>query len=185
MSTLTERTFLAFEAGSGVLLFAMAGAAFALLSVLGFLAVRNLPAGRAAVVISLRIVLAAVAVLLALRPVVRSERLSVRTTPVAVIVDSSASMGVQDQADGTSRLEAVAAWIAAHEELLDELEESAVVDWFTAADGTLRATTRKEIEEGSVIAAGGTDLEASLVALAERYLGDERPGLLLFSLAIL
>jgi uncharacterized membrane protein len=176
-----DRTLVVFEAGRDWPAWALAGLAAVLLIVLGVRSVQNLSRARSATLIVLRILLALLVVLLALRPLLRTERLSVSSAPVAVVVDSSGSMGVRDQVGGESRLAGVSEWVRQHESALDDFESEAVVDWFLSADGVLRATTRAEIAAGGLTGSGGTDLAGVLEALGDRYAGRARPGLLLLS----
>jgi uncharacterized membrane protein len=181
MTESLDRTLVVFEGALSWPTAVLAVLAALVLIGLGVRSVTNQPPRRAAILIGLRTALAVAVVLLALRPLLRSERLSVSSAPVAVVVDVSGSMGVRDQPEAASRLEGLGAWAREHEERLDELERSAVVDWFVAADGVLRATTRQEVEAGRLPAAGGTDLAGVLEALEERYAGRPRPGMLLLT----
>ncbi|MEM7244488.1 MAG: glutamine amidotransferase [Acidobacteriota bacterium] len=180
MNEVLERTSLIFEVGATrAWLYGVPGVI--LLSVLGILSVPSLSRRRQAVLRVLRVLLAITLVLLALRPALRKERLSVSAAPLAVLVDASGSMGVKDQGDGTSRLDGLAAWTAEHEDELAELAEGAVVDLFAVTDGGLRAIDLTELREGKLEAAGATDLASALDALAERYAGGRRPAVLLLS----
>ena len=181
MNESLNRTFVVFEGAGDTATLLLAVAAALVLVVLGVRAVTNQPRRRAAVLIGLRALLAVLVVLLALRPLLRSERLSVRSAPVAVVVDASASMGVRDQPGGQSRLERLAEWAREHEDELAEFEREQVVDWFASADGVLRASSREELTAGAISAAGGTDLAGAFEALEERYAGRSRPGVLLLS----
>lgn len=180
MTELTQRTVLALEVAEAWNL-AVAAVAVLALVLVGLRSVTRVSRARAVVLGALRTALAAAVVMLALRPVLRTESLAVRTTPVAVVVDASASMAVRDQPGGQTRSEAMAGWVRRHERLLRELEEVAVVDWFAAADGELRASSRLEVASSASPPAGGTDLASSLAALRERYPGGRRPGVLLLS----
>ncbi len=181
MNESLDRSFIVFEGAADWPGLLLAVAAAMVLIVLGAASVTNLSRGRSATLISLRCLLAVLVVLLALRPLLRTERLSVSSAPVAVVIDSSGSMGVRDQPGGVSRLQRLSDWAVEHERELDEFEEGAVVDWFASADGVLRATTREELVSGRLQGAGGTDLAGVLAALGERYAGRPRPGLLLLS----
>ena len=97
MNESLDRTFVVFEAAGSTGAILLAALAAVLLVVLGLRSVTNLPRSRSAVLMALRTALALLVVLLALRPLLRSERLSVRSAPVAVVLDASASMGVADQ----------------------------------------------------------------------------------------
>ena len=182
MSSLVERISLGFGAGSGAGVLVAALLLAAALVALGLRTIRagNLPPRRAIVLAALRIALAIAVVLVVLRLELRQESVAVSSAPIAILVDTSASMGVRDQPGGATRLEAARDWLAAHEETLAAVAARTTVDWFAASDGTLRSISAPS-DLDAIVPAGGTDLLADLRALAERYPGRPRPEVLLLT----
>jgi uncharacterized membrane protein len=188
MSSVVQRLAFELQGAHGTWGLVLAALALVVLVALGVRSVLGAERRRVVQLSVLRGAQALLVVLLALQPALRRESVAVSAAPVAVIVDTSASMSVRETEPGsaaslaqTSRLQRAGRFVASHGSELDALEKAAVVEWFAAADGGLRPITRAEVEAGTLEPTGRTDLMGSLDALAERHPGHERPAVLLLS----
>jgi hypothetical protein len=140
---------------------------------------RGLPSlGRRLLILSLRLLAITALVLMILEPQLEIEEMARVKNAVAVLLDSSKSMSLQD--NGESRLETVRKFLSGNADFLKSLEEDFEVNYFIFSD-KLGETGRGAVEKEKHPEGTATHLAAVLRELRRRYQNKPTSGFLLFS----
>ena len=129
-------------------------------------------------ILSLRLVAVTAIVLMILEPQLEMEEMARVKNAVAVLLDYSRSMSLQD--NGESRLEAVRKFLTGNANFLRSLEEDFEVNYFTFSD-RLEETGKGVMGETKTPEGVATDLSTVLRELRRRYQDKPTSGFLLFS----
>ena len=160
----------------------LATAAVALLSaVIFYLRVARLVRPRAlAALVGLRLAAVLVLILSLLEPVLSIERLQTERTGLALVVDTSQSMGIKDFPNLPSRLEQVTRALRARGTAVDRLQQTFKVTWF-AFDAQPRRLPDREALAGLAPRGEATNLTAAVRAAARELKSGDYAGVILFT----
>ena len=101
---------------------------------------------------------------------------------IAVLVDTSASMGLAEQGQPQTRAQRVAQLLTREQKTLQRLREQHKVDFFTFGDRLLPATQEALTRPGGPPAlSDATRIREALAAVRQRYEGRDLAGVILFS----
>ncbi|MFN3466678.1 MAG: vWA domain-containing protein, partial [Candidatus Brocadiales bacterium] len=129
-------------------------------------------------ILSLRLVAITAIVLMILEPQLEMEEMTRVKNALAILLDHSRSMSLQD--NGESRLETVRKFLAGNADFLRSLEEDFEVNYFTFSD-RLEETGKEVMGKTRTPAGVATDLATVLRELRRRYQDKPTSGFLLFS----
>ena len=158
---------------------ALGGAAVIAIVLLSWRASRGASAWRRATMIGLRAGAAVGALVVFLEPAVELRQVAREPNRIAVLIDDSRSMALQETKDGPTRIERVRRMFAASTGTLAAWEQAHKIDYYTFAD-TLSPTSLITLATNTA-QGKGTLLRKALETIRGRYEGRDLAGVVMIS----
>ncbi|MCK4301021.1 MAG: VWA domain-containing protein, partial [Planctomycetes bacterium] len=133
-----------------------------------------------AALLGLRLAAVLVLILSLLEPVLSVERVQTERTGLALLVDTSRSMGIADYPNLPSRLEQVKRALLAKDTAIDRLQRSFKVSWY-AFDAQPRQLPSRDAVRALAAEGEATNLTATVRAAARELKAGDYAGVILFS----
>ncbi len=133
-----------------------------------------------AALLGLRLAAVLVLILSLLEPVLSVERVQTERTGLALLIDTSRSMGIADYPNLPSRLEQVKRALLAKDTAIDRLQRSFKVSWF-AFDAQPRQLPNRDAVRALAAEGEATNLTATVRAAARELKAGDYAGVILFT----